>query len=165
MHSASAITHPPPPCRRAQFNSTYPIKCFNAFKNWQLGWYASNQLTINPLARPRRINLVAFADYPTAGRLPVIVNVGGVYFLQFNRAKTINIDSGEKINKLTVTRNDENLTQSVAGLDVGQSYEVANWQGSNSSLVIQVCRAIYNVSNPAATDRMVISVGLGRSVC
>ena len=146
-------------------NSTYPLKCFNGFKNWQLNWFASNQVRIMDVSTPRKIAMASFVDYSKAGQLPVLVNINDYLFLQFNRAKLFNMDTEEKRNLLTITRNDPSRSQAVAGLAAGERYTVANWENSGDSLVIQVCGMKYDDAFPEQTDRVVVSIGLNQAYC
>ena len=109
--------------------------------------------------------MASFVDYKTAGNLPVLVNINDNLFLQFNRAKLFNIDTEEKRNLLTITRNDPSYSQSVAGLAMGQQYQVANWDNSGKPLVIFACRITYDDAFPEQTDKVVVSIGLGQSFC
>jgi hypothetical protein len=43
---------------------------------------------VDPTSSGRRLKLAAFVDYKkTEGDEPVIINISGIYFLQYNRAK------------------------------------------------------------------------------
>lgn len=149
-----------------QASSTFPLKCFNGFKSWQLGWYASNHLQIaDPATTTGRINLTTFVDYKKAGNQPVLINVADTYFLSFNRAKSFNIDTEESKNMVTVTRNDATVSKAVAGLAAGQRYTVPTWDGSAASLVIAVCSISYADASSNATDVAVVSVALNTSFC
>lgn len=104
-------------------------------------------------------------DYDKAGDQPVLINIDDTLFMQFNRAKKMNIDTEERRNQLAIVRNDASRSTSVAGLDAGQEYRVSNWQGSGQDLVIAVCNMSFDDNAPDQTDKTVVSIGLGQSYC
>ena len=78
----------------------WPRKCFNGAKNWQLQWYKEKQLKVNPFIA-RFITLSSFVDFDKAKmNEPCLLNIGGKYFLQFNRARKFNLDTEEKVRSL-----------------------------------------------------------------
>ena len=72
-----------------------PLKCFNANKNWILGWYRDKSIAL-PGASRWSGRLVAFVDYGqanTARNEYVLLRVDDV-FVQYNRAKGFNAGTG-----------------------------------------------------------------------
>jgi hypothetical protein len=69
----------------------------------QHGWLLLS-LFHHVLRRQTRTSFGMFVDYDKAsGNEPVVLNIDVVYFLQFNQAKGMNIDTGEKRDEVTVT--------------------------------------------------------------
>jgi hypothetical protein len=136
-----------------------------ALQNWLLGWYKNRHMTVKPTqGGSKLITLASFVDYDKAsGNEAVVLNIDDVYFLQFNQAKGMNIDTEEKRNEVTVTEGLEGASESRAGLKVGNKFEVTNFQNSRRTLVVEVCESQTGSSN--SPDAMVLSVGMGESIC
>jgi hypothetical protein len=114
---------------------------------------------------PRTIRLATFVDYPRATTSePVVINVMGTYFLQYNRAKGMNAETKERANAVTVTENTPSKSLSVAGLGQGGSFTKSNFRGTGKTLYVVACdRRDGGGSNGA--DIMVVAIGYGRSYC
>jgi hypothetical protein len=148
-------------------STTWPRKCFNGQKNWQLGWYSSKHLTIDPTGAPRLVKVAAFVDFPKAKEdEAVVVKVGDKLFLQYNRAKSFNIETEEKADMLTVTTTSKGMSLNLAGLNTGEAFRTRyrTSKKKQSTLIIQVCQRIDGNSTGVA-DILVVSIGLGRSLC
>ena len=129
-----------------------PLKCFNGHKSWLLGWYSSRHITVDG---PAHIKLASFVDFAqTAEHEPVIANVLDKYYLMFNQAKGFNKDTEGKPDMLTITEAQTGGSDSVAGLEVGDSVEL------EGGLIIEVCEEI---SGPP--DALIVSVHYGESAC
>jgi hypothetical protein len=146
-------------------NSTWPKKCFNGHKNYYLGWYRRRTLNFNPvsISAPRLIKVAAFADFnSTFADEPVLVNIGNKYFMQYNRAKGVNLHTNEKADQLTITDGNAQGSDNRAGLSVGGSFDVANFLGSGHTLSVRACSLL----TEGTVDIMVVSVGKnGTSAC
>ena len=102
-----------------------PLKCFNAQKNWVLGWYKDKQLEINS-GSSWVGKLVSFVDYDQASPSRneyVLLKTGNLY-IQYNRKEGFNSQTREHWNKVTVVyveNTNKQLIQSemLAGLDSG----------------------------------------------
>ncbi|GKY91558.1 hypothetical protein MPSEU_000127700 [Mayamaea pseudoterrestris] len=148
----------------AGYKSTnWPRKAFNAFNQWELQWYESRTLILEPLANgPTLFNLAAFTDFDLASKTDyVIINIQDTYFLNYNRAKSFNIDTEEKRNMVTVTEPSDAGTNCLVGLMAGQRYEIEIPSGG--SLIIEVCGMVFG--NVASPDIAVVSVGIGVTLC
>lgn len=143
--------------------------CFNPAKNWQLGWYADREISINP--RQQRTwtgTIVGIADYGNnPNEYPVVVKIetgtSKDQFIGFNRATGINRHNDEADNEVTVvetTSNGEYYAQSFlkATLMAGQVYTYPNWDGTDDLTVEAKVIEINNGSNPGYAE---ISVCLG----
>ena len=143
--------------------SDYPRKCFNGYKNAQMGWYHDRELEVADPSTPQLVNLAAFADYDLAKTTqPVLINVGG-YHIQYNRAKRANLETEEKRDQVTITHNQPGYSLSVAGLDVNGRHEIPNFQGTGRSLVVEVCTKEDGGLHGA--DTATVSIGLDYSYC
>jgi hypothetical protein len=142
--------------------------CFNAAKNWQIGWYDTKKLLIspnlNPLITPiTTVDLVGIANFDTLDNTyPVVVKVetvtvGSDYFIGFNRAVGINAQNDEADNEVTIVKvnggGGKSYSQSylMATLVQGQSYTIP---GSNQVIKAQ---KIDIIANPAVATISVTS--------
>jgi Gametolysin peptidase M11 len=120
-----------------------PVKCFNGHKNWISGWFQDRQILVDPtLESSRLLRLVTFVDYdkPMHTNDVVLIRVGS-HFIQYNRAKGINIDTGMNADTVTITyaKDAASDSQAVAGLTAGQTTRVIDFKGTGYDLVIEVC--------------------------
>lgn len=139
--------------------------CFNAAKNWQIGWYNDRRLLINPISEPTKtVTLVGIAEYLKQSSHPVVVKLEtGLpddYFVGFNRAILANAQNDEGDNLVTViqvnTNNGEGYSQSYlkaklgfAGDATGTSYTITNFGGTGVALKITVLSIDLTNSDPA----------------
>eukprot|EP00979_Chaetoceros_neogracilis_P003697 scaffold656_cov271-Chaetoceros_neogracile.AAC.7 len=137
--------------------------CFNAAKNWQIGWYDTKKLLINPnplFTSTTTVDLVGIANFDTLDNNPVVVKVGSDYFIGFNRAVGINAQNDEADNEVTIVKVDrgggERYSQSylMATLVQGQSYTIpgSNWVINAQKIDI--------IADPAVATISVTSPGL-----
>jgi len=50
--------------------------CFNAAKTWQLGWYDSNKIVVDPRNGPTTVDLVGIANFSSnSDNLPIVVKI------------------------------------------------------------------------------------------
>jgi hypothetical protein len=130
-----------------------------------LGWYGSRRLTIDPRRDdPRLVRLAAFVDYDkTSENETVLVKVLDRFYLQYNRAKGMNRDTGEKRNQVIVTHAREDGTETLAGLSVGESFALPAELDIESEVVIEVCDKVSG--DRRGPDVMVVGITLGASLC
>lgn len=150
---------------------TGPAKCFNGYKHYQLQWYADRLLTINDPTTPTKLNLTAFVDYKNSNaQQKTLVAVGNQLYLQYNRAKGMNVGTTEKPDAVTVTDMGGSNSLLYAGLTAGQQYTQSNFLGSGRTLVIAACRRFNQVGNKInkvvkKRDVMEIAIGYDKSWC
>jgi Gametolysin peptidase M11 len=126
-----------------EYKTGAPVKCFNGHKNWISGWFKDRQVLVDPTWESSRLlRLVTFVDYdkPMNTNDVVLIRVGS-YFIQYNRAKGINIDTGMNADTVTVTYAEDAVSdsQAIAGLSAGQTKLIADFKGSGYDLVVEVC--------------------------
>jgi hypothetical protein len=132
--------------------------CYNAAKNWQIGWYDDAKILINPLAEPSTtVNLVGVADYDVRNGKPVVIKIEtgaeDDYFVGFNRAIRANAQNDEADNEVTIVQvvdgNGESYSQSWlrATLIQGESFIIPNFAGTGNPLTIAATN-INLASNP-----------------
>lgn len=144
-------------------SETWPQKCFNGVKSWQLGWYQDRHLKLDVDDVTRPIALAAFVDYRrTSPDKPVIINIADKYFLLYNRAKGFNADTQAMQDQVTVTESTPSLSSSRAGLDVGDRFSLVNFRPGRT-LIVEVCSRLDGEST--GVDAMIVSVALDRSLC
>lgn len=144
-------------------SETFPRKCFNGHKSWQLGWYQTRHLTVDPEKSFGAIKVGSFVDFPKAREdEPVLVNIADQFFLMFNRAKDFNEDTQALQDLLTVTEDTPSWSSSRAGLATGDRFTLSNFRPGRS-LVVEVCSTQDGGSSRA--DFMIVSIALDRSFC
>jgi hypothetical protein len=147
----------------------WPQKCFNAQNHWSLGWFQDRQLdlAVVPGTSPQLYNLATFVDYDkTSPDDVVIIRIDKVFYLHYNRAKDFNEGTQMNANSVTMVEFMTGFpgTALLAGLNAQtRPYELMNYKGSESSLVIDVCSLLSGSSN--TPDTAIISIGLGGSLC
>lgn len=143
-------------------SSEGPKKCFNGYKNYQLRWYEDRQLYLTDFTTPRQINLAAFCDYDkTTTSQPVLLNVGDIFFLQYNRAKGINLETYEMKDLVTFTENIPSWSVLEGGMGVGGSLIRPH---NGKTLFVSVCQKI-DASSQTQPDMMVITIGYNKNWC
>lgn len=146
--------------------------CYNAAKSWQLGWYDSNKISIDPRQGSWTGTIVGVADFANnpAG-YPVVVRIATgnqfVQFIAFNRAIGVNSDNVQADNKVTVVEAGaygEAYYQSwlKATLTSGEVYTMTNWADSRQDLTVTV-HAI-NIDTGSAAGYAQVTVCLGPCV-
>jgi hypothetical protein len=127
--------------------------CFNAHKNWMSGWFDDRKITVNPLKAPWIGNLTSFVDYNTTVNNTVLINVGNFY-LQLNSAKKFNNETKTNPNQVNIVAadvpsNPNTRSWLMAGLSVGRVVTIGNFNGTNATLVIQVCSMTFGAIDTA----------------
>jgi hypothetical protein len=106
-----------------------PVMCFNAAKNWQLGWYGDRHSTATPLTASWNGEIVGIADYENDTILPirsVAVKIAGDssrdYYVSFNRVTGINSGSQEGRNQVLVHSRVPGTTYALSNLEAKLSF-------------------------------------------
>ena len=140
--------------------------CFNAAKNWQIGWYDTKKLLVDPLLNPSTtVKLVGIANFDTlSNNDPVVVKVetgtGADYFIGFNRAIGVNAENDEADNEVTIVKvgsgHGESYSQSylMATLVQGESYTIPGFDWVIEPQKIDI------VADPAVATVSIISTAL-----
>ena len=120
-----------------------PLKCFNGHKNWISGWFEDREYAINPaMPSPVLARLVTFVDYKKdlEENDVVLIRVGR-YYVQYNRAKGANIDTGLHADKVSITFAEDAISDSkaIVGLGDGQMTSLPNFRNTGYNLVVEVC--------------------------
>lgn len=126
--------------------------CYNQQNNYQLGWYQDKTETINPVdgSGPHDLTLNGVSDYMRNNNAVVVLRLDQIdqdedYFVGFNRATTINKDTREEIDKVTIVRNEKKESNDygkstrIASLDAGDEYVFKNFNGK-SDVTIKVIK-------------------------
>jgi hypothetical protein len=148
--------------------TNWPQRCFDGPSNRILGWYDEMEhdaVAATP-GSSKLIKLAAIVNYDKADKKnqPVLVNLSDELFLQYNRATSFNVDTGEMQDTVTISRLlSTGESDLLAGLGPGTSFEQKDFMGSGKTLVIRACEAI--VGNDKFPDAMITSVGLGQADC
>ena len=113
-----------------------PERCFNARKNWLLGWYDDKSLTVDANFNGK---LVAFVDYELASTDRgeyVLLRVGDVY-IQYNRAKGFNSGTQEHKNEVVFIREENTREAEIASLVINALGESQAF--SRNGVTFEVC--------------------------
>jgi hypothetical protein len=144
----------------------WPRKCFNGYKNSQLGWYRDRQLILDMSSsfdEGQLLKLASFVDFNRADYDEyVLIVVANELYLSFNLARGFNIDTEEKRNQVTITAPGESGSESLAGLKEQEAFRVTNFQNTGKELVIEVCT---RDRGKLGAYMMWISVAFDKSVC
>ena len=129
--------------------------CYNAAKNWQIGWYDDRKLELNPKDRSSTwgtiVRLVGIANYdarlfPSVSSLPVVVKLetqtSNDYFIAFNRAFGINSENDEADDEVTIVQTGQNgLSYSQSWLKKtlkeGEEYVISGLGASGTDLIVR----------------------------
>jgi hypothetical protein len=123
--------------------------CFNPAKNFQLGWYNSHVITIDPrLTHSWSGTIVGIADFKNnPDDRPVVIKIetgfSRNHFIGFNRATGINSDNVEADDEVTITEtglNGRGFSRSVllATMVQGESHTWTDWEGTGANLIVHV---------------------------
>eukprot|EP00581_Thalassiosira_minuscula_P016484 CAMPEP_0183718422 /NCGR_PEP_ID=MMETSP0737-20130205/11683_1 /TAXON_ID=385413 /ORGANISM="Thalassiosira miniscula, Strain CCMP1093" /LENGTH=937 /DNA_ID=CAMNT_0025947977 /DNA_START=95 /DNA_END=2908 /DNA_ORIENTATION=+ len=144
--------------------------CYNAAKNWQIGWYDDRKQTVSPLSGggdwSQAVTMVGIADYLNNpdGR-PVVIKLetgtSNDYFVGFNRAIGVNADNDEADDMVTIVQtgaNGEYRSQSFLKAKLGPSssmgeiYTIENFGGVAGKDVVVEVTNIDLTTDPATAD-------------
>jgi hypothetical protein len=122
-----------------------PVQCFNPAKSFQLGWYQSEAITVNPfLPQGFRGILKGVTDYSfgeTAGEYVVIriPDTGGNdLYVGYNRQKSINRQTQAAQDKIVIVRQNEGYATSDRVSEIGLQtvYSQPNYYDSGVTLCV-----------------------------
>uniref|UniRef100_A0A7S4EL53 Peptidase M11 gametolysin domain-containing protein n=2 Tax=Pseudo-nitzschia australis TaxID=44445 RepID=A0A7S4EL53_9STRA len=135
-----------------------PRMCFNPAKNYQLGWYSLQQVSINPLeyiGNPQTYVLNGINEYDTNGnnnnkivlRLEqdgdTNIETGIDFYVGYNHANGINVGTRGSQNKVVVLQKNgggpfgRGTSLLLASLSPGDSYVIPNLNGSSVVITFQ----------------------------
>jgi hypothetical protein len=155
-------------------DSAWPQTCYHDVDNWRLGWYATRTLYVDPWRDGSQIvKVAALIDFElTSIDEPVLVSVAEEWILQYNRAKSFNLDTQQSPNMVTLSRVDKNAKNpfgslnNTIGLSVGDSVEVTMTSHSESAgsqsrnVRITFCSRVDGMA-PKSPDVAIVTVALG----
>jgi len=142
--------------------------CYNAAKNWQIGWYDDNKLLLEPLTEEndwiQTVNMVGIADYKNnpegyavVVKLETGLPIGNDYFVAFNRATGVNADNDQADDEVTIVQvdggNGESYSQSYlkATLSQGEAYTISSFGGTSKNIVVEVTNINLSTNPGTAT--------------
>ena len=147
--------------------------CFNAAKNWYLGWYDDSKELFDPKLTDWIGTMVGIADYENnPNNRPVVLKIetGTLtdQLIAFNRAIGINRENDQADDEVTVVetgRNGEQFSQSwlKASLKQGETYKYEDWASTGQALEITV-KKIDLSADPAIADISICLGGCSKSV-
>ncbi len=145
--------------------------CFNPAKSWQLGWYNSHRLLLDPRQQAYwEGEIIGVADFSRNDfDRPVIVKIETTthvdLYVGFNRATGANRQNDEADDEVTVVetgRDGKRIAQSwlKATLKEGESYTVEDWQGLGRTLYIIAEEIDLGSDSVAGYARVSICLGI-----
>jgi hypothetical protein len=134
-----------------------PSMCFDGAKHWVLGWYDDRKLEVDPSQGTWVGNVVAFVDYELATGYDNILLKVGNYYIQYNRAKGVNVGVQEKLDEVTITEAQvlTGFSESITGLSASSRSYIFQTSGG-ASAVIEFCEAF----TEQGADKVKVSIYL-----
>ncbi|GFH55217.1 hypothetical protein CTEN210_11693 [Chaetoceros tenuissimus] len=132
-------------------NDDGPMQCFNAPKNWQLGWYDDKQIAVSYDGWGG--NLIGLADYGNSNvaledMVIAKVDLDESYYVSFNRKTDINGGTQEGVDQVMVHKRDlgtgYGASDVLAYLNSGESFTSGNFAVTVNSIDLN--------SNPARAN-------------
>ena len=129
----------------ASYSFGAPSKCFNAQKNWLLGWFDDRKLQLTASDLPWGGNLTSFVDYDLAGpgqNVVLAVTRSDLrLFMQINSAKKFNYQTVDQNQVIIVQDGGYSVNQSWLQANLSLSYPVYTAPSFNGtfSLVVTLC--------------------------
>jgi hypothetical protein len=150
----------------------YPRKAFSGLNHWYSGWFQDRAIEVYPLLQGGIIQkrIVSFVEYSNPYLLhdDLILLKCGMLFLQYNRAKSYNVDASES-DRVTISEGiaDGAPSKRVASLGMGEKYNHPNFDGSGKELIIQVCQVTKDLVGVIdyADIRVYVNDGSVISIC
>jgi hypothetical protein len=134
-----------------RYQTLGPARCYNAQKSWYLRWYQDKSIELNIQQGAWAGHLVGVVEYDLAdpaNHKYIVVKVGKLY-LQYNRAKDFNNQTGERADHVTIVHAEQDhgistMIASVSATDtsVPSIYRYENFDGNGADLVIEACEQV-----------------------
>jgi hypothetical protein len=143
----------------------YPQKCYDPHNYWILGWHEEKSRVVSP-SDTTLYKVAAFVDMEKAYHDEyVLLNIHDEdenvdFYLQYNRAKSFNAETGELGDTIVLVEEQEQGTNLLAGLGPHQRFIKTV---GTKTLIIEACRAIPGSIN--TPDIMHVSIGYDKSLC
>ena len=144
-----------------------PVMCFNAAKSVQSGWFSDKTVTIDPnndagscYSGPL-YGLDSYTSSPAdANVLIQLLSTGATnYHIGFNGKQGSNSGTVEHGNRVLITTQAATgASLKIANLGAGQSYTIANYDGSGRDVTI-------SVTSVSGSDHAVIEIMCGPALC
>eukprot|EP00536_Pseudo-nitzschia_multiseries_P018009 jgi/Psemu1/53707/gm1.53707_g len=146
--------------------------CYNAAKNYQLGWYEDKIVDYNPLGKQTRtVVLNGVADYTKNPSAIVAVRLDQPnkvqdYYIGYNRKTGINQDTAEDADKVTILRKELGTPKQygkstkVAALSPGMEYTIQGFNGERDVTI-----KFHAVSNALRDATIVIGENIEKDPC
>lgn len=141
--------------------------CFNAAKTWQLGWMADKSLTIDPnndagicYSGPL-YGQDSYTASPADANVLIQLQSTGTqdYYIGFNGKQGSNSGTVEHGNRVLITtKAATGASEKIANLGAGQSYTIANYDGSGRDVTVSVTAI-------SGSDHAVIDIQCGPALC
>jgi len=147
--------------------------CYNAVKNYQVGWYANQQMDFNPLTATDPVTefqMISVNRYTPQGDTSKLVVLRLVwpdapvegpndYYVGFNEKAGINDGTKEDVNMVVIFQKQEfgplDYGSSIkkAKLNFGQSYVIENYNNQGKDVKIKFLKLAYGVATINVIDK------------
>ena len=159
-----------------------PRQCYNAHKNWHLGWYEDRSIDLSSSIRQKALGfrLVPFVDYnATTVDDSVVIRLGTLY-VQYNRNRDFNDGTREYRNHVVIVSATNSVNpvrsnlEAAIALDINGAYvdnrpkptfAYPNYEGTGFDLVFEVCDQIYGGLTNYVHLSIHLDNGIYRSTC
>jgi len=139
-----------------EYANNSPRACFNAAKSWWSTWYSDLHIEVTPTSGSMVLNMVGIDDYlqgqATRGDHNTVARISGPnetdLYVMYNRAEGVNSEVRGHRDEVTIVQQKGKASQSwfKAGLSLNNGVESQwtkdNWNGSQNTLVVQICETI-----------------------
>lgn len=139
-----------------KYANNSPRACFNAAKSWWSTWYSDLHIEVTPTSGSMVLNMVGIDDYlkgqAIRGDHNTVARISGPnetdLYVMYNRAEGVNSEVLGHRDEVTIVQQNGNARQSwlKAGLSLNNGVESQwtkdNWNGSQNTLVVQICETI-----------------------
>ena len=127
-----------------------PRSCFNARKNWHLGWFSDRSIDLTESIKTSSWGgrLVAFVDYNVTDPSDAVLIQVGNLFLQYNRARDFNEATREYANRVVIVSSPDpsstwsRLEAALANNIAISTFTYPNFDGTGHDLIFKVCNQV-----------------------
>jgi len=147
-----------------------PLKCFNAAKSWQLGWYSSADYHLLPDQLPWNGKIAALCDMAHVDSVNrgeyILLKFADDIYLSFNRKKGITAGTQEKPDQIVIVQEDESRDgHSILLTGLNDTHPTYNLAYGDKVVVFEFCEVVLDPPGGADYVKMSIHYETDGSLC